>query len=900
MRKVLSYVLILALVLSSFSMAFAGSATELKTLSDVAGNANEEAIGVVYDLGIVTGNPDGTFQPTKAVTRAEFAAMITRALAIPESALAGYAKTNFKDTTGYTWAVPYLAFCNSKGIMLGDGQGNAMPGKTITVNEAVTMVLRALGYTNNSSELVGTWPSNYVTKAQELKLYDDVAKDLVGVDKANAAQIIYNALTVQKVAVNTDGETKKLWDVEPNAAGVGGTPTTLLSSGLNCDATSYVTIDNGQYADSLINMAKHIGEYGTVYTNDDDEIVAFIADSDVLVGRFTAANKFVTTDEEKEYTISLGNRIENKVAVDFTAAGNDRIQYLVNGENTGSYDDVAAMVTAKDGGSYGYLNGSKEYALHVDLSGKTIKDIYSAVEWTVVTADQVSKSDIDTIKDDHEFLGYDFVEEDNDEIDYTQFALVGISKLSDVKADDVVYIYTGANNKIRKIEVGTKTVEGVVKSYKAAKTDVAVKFTIGAETLKNAGQVINGAANFATDVTTDEVSEEVKVVLDARGYVYDFSNLTSASNFAVIEKADVEATAIDPRAKLLLSDGTEKSFSYDIEEKDEARILAGGPANITDLNPAEKSIMGYALDKDGVVTEANLFAVVADSIKLGNKGTIKTINGAAAAPGSAVTAAGAGITNAKIASDCVVFTYDYNGVADDANYTNATDWDVSSLDKIDIDKFIGAVVDGNGNITTDNNASVVLLFKEDHSYKLANGTKPGYDPTKVVAMLVPEASAKSGDKHYAVLNDLYTETNDDGDKVYRVVGYVDGTKLDALTSDRKYFQAAAPSLTDYENAGTIQLFEVRVDAKGVVTSVGNGDAPLAADVDGVVQSADSRTSVVVGGNRHAISEKAVIYRVDGDEYKVETGKIKDTDSVQLFETDDDEDGFDVVIIYNRP
>ena len=70
MKKVLSFVLVLALVLSSFSMAFASQSTEIKTLSDIEGNANAEAIQVNYDLGIVTGNPDGTFQPEKAVTRA--------------------------------------------------------------------------------------------------------------------------------------------------------------------------------------------------------------------------------------------------------------------------------------------------------------------------------------------------------------------------------------------------------------------------------------------------------------------------------------------------------------------------------------------------------------------------------------------------------------------------------------------------------------------------------------------------------------------------------------------------------------------------------------------------------------------------------------------------------------
>ena len=188
MKKVLALVLTFALVLTRFSLAFADDATTAptpegkagKALSDIAASPNKEAIGVVNDLGIVVGTPEGTFLPTKEVTRAEFAVMLTKALAIPNSALEGYSQTPFKDMAGYEWSTGYLAFCLSKGIMVGDGYGNAMPGRTVSLNEAVTMALRAIGYVDNSSELKGAWPANYVTKAQELDLYKDVAKDMVG------------------------------------------------------------------------------------------------------------------------------------------------------------------------------------------------------------------------------------------------------------------------------------------------------------------------------------------------------------------------------------------------------------------------------------------------------------------------------------------------------------------------------------------------------------------------------------------------------------------------------------------------------------------------------------------------------------------------------------------------
>ncbi|MCI8631751.1 MAG: S-layer homology domain-containing protein [Firmicutes bacterium] len=288
MKKVLSFVLVLTLVLGSFSMVFA--APEQKGLSDIAGSVNEEAIQVVNDLGIITGYDDGTFKGANNVTRAEFAAMITRALAIPESALAGYSTSTFKDTAGYGWAVPYLAFCQSKGIMIGDGNGNAMPGRTVTVNEAMTMVLRAIGYTNNSALLVGSWPANYVSLGQTLGLYDDVAAATT-INRESAAQVVYNVLTVALVQVATDGKTDK---VVAEKFGNETIYRTLLTSGLGCDidkkGAAYVITGEEP---SAINLMPYQGTYAVTYSKDDEIVAIGEVKSTFLTGDVDAEKKLL-------------------------------------------------------------------------------------------------------------------------------------------------------------------------------------------------------------------------------------------------------------------------------------------------------------------------------------------------------------------------------------------------------------------------------------------------------------------------------------------------------------------------------------------------------------------------------------------------------------------------------
>ncbi len=893
MKKVLALVLTFALVLTSFSLAFADNATTAptpegkagKALSDIAASPNREAIGVVNDLGIVVGTPEGTFLPTKEVTRAEFAVMLTKALAIPNSALEGYSQTPFKDMAGYEWSTGYLAFCLSKGIMVGDGYGNAMPGRTVSLNEAVTMALRAIGYVDNSSELKGAWPANYVTKAQELDLYKDVAKDMVGATRENAAQIIYNLLPIQKVAVDTDGKTNPLWDTLPSASSE-GVATTLFSAGLNCKLDGTRVVVDSDVENASINMAKNLGKYGKVYVNKKtSKIVAFLNESDQLVGRFTAVNKFVTSDDEKEYTVRSGVDKAKKLIVD-------------NGKTTTS--DVLITDATFTNSVFGANSAAKEYVLNVDLSGKTIKDIYSAVEWTVTTGQKVKASDLASIKSDKTLLNSKFGKDDNGEIAANEFELVGAATLADIKADDVVYVYA-TDKAIRKIEVSNKTVEGMVKSYKAATTDSKAKFAIGDKTFKNSKDVLNatGVTADALTVGVDNVTDEVKAFLDARGYVFDFEKTAKARNYAVVEK--ISTSGIDNQVKLFLADGTEKVFVYDASKTGiVVSTPAGSGGTPAAVVGAENKIIGYGLNKDGKITEANIFFTKA-TIKLGNKYYIESITGADPSSVDGTTVG----TTAKIANGVTVFVKKTNN-----------DYVVSSIDKVDIGKDI---------------ANAILLFDKKNDGHA--------DTYKVVAMVIPEANAKEGTKSYAVLNEQVLAANDAGDKVWDVKGFKDGVSLTTKTLDNTVFGTGyvAPTYTAYVPAApsgtpalvpgalTAKVWEVRVDAKGVVTDATEitavntftssvftaPSAKVYKTADAIhVEKADGRRSVegkgvtVASGSSPAlntnvyklpISDKAVFYRVEDGEYKVYSGGLKENDTAILYETNEDNDGFDIVV-----
>jgi hypothetical protein len=149
MRKVLSFVLVLSLVLGSFGMAFAAP------LSDIAGENSEEAVNVLTELGVVSGYPDGTYKPDNIVTRAEMAVIVVRALGLADYATG---TSSFSDMGGH-WSNPYVAYATSLGIIAGYPDGTFRPDKTVSYDEAATMLVAALGY--NADSLVGTWPANF-------------------------------------------------------------------------------------------------------------------------------------------------------------------------------------------------------------------------------------------------------------------------------------------------------------------------------------------------------------------------------------------------------------------------------------------------------------------------------------------------------------------------------------------------------------------------------------------------------------------------------------------------------------------------------------------------------------------------------------------------------------------
>lgn len=108
------------------------------TFTDVKNHANKTAIEALASRGIINGMSKDTFAPNKTMTRAEFAAIVTRALGLPAKDTKA-----FTDVPSSKWYAGYIGAANSSGIVNGVGSGKFNPDGTITRQEAAVMVARA-------------------------------------------------------------------------------------------------------------------------------------------------------------------------------------------------------------------------------------------------------------------------------------------------------------------------------------------------------------------------------------------------------------------------------------------------------------------------------------------------------------------------------------------------------------------------------------------------------------------------------------------------------------------------------------------------------------------------------------------------------------------------------------
>ncbi|MBZ4647005.1 MAG: S-layer protein, partial [Clostridia bacterium] len=293
LKKVLALVVVFAMMLST--VAFAA------VPSDVKGTSYETAVARLSALGVITGYADGTFKPDNTITRAEFAAVVVRALGYETAAKTAGGATKFSDVAAGHWASGYINLAASLGVINGMPDGTFAPDANVTYDQAVTMIVRALGY-EPAAQAKGGFPTGYLVIAAQEDITDD-AEGVAGTPASRGivAKLLDNSLEVplmvqvgygdslRFVKSGTDGtkvetllaDKLKATKVEARVTGIPRTDTALEDNEIELTLT-----DEGATAKvvEVLDGFNFEGVYGTqitAYLNKDDVIISYTIDDTV-------------------------------------------------------------------------------------------------------------------------------------------------------------------------------------------------------------------------------------------------------------------------------------------------------------------------------------------------------------------------------------------------------------------------------------------------------------------------------------------------------------------------------------------------------------------------------------------------------------------------------------------
>lgn len=373
LRKLLGAAIVVAMVLGTVGTGFAAVRTPTMVFTDIAGHPQESYILQTASLGIFAGYPDGTYRPDQEVTRAEFAKVVVAMLGLTSAAdiLKGTA-TNFPDVAADHWASGFINVAVAKGIIRGYPDGTFGPSDTILASQAVTMLIRALGY-NEMAEATATWPlgeiltaTNMATNAAGTTKKSILPSGFVATKKStrgDIAQLVANATGVHFCTGKSAVTNTWTYDTDRLLDKLG------TSMAVVADAAATVTLVSGVYkingidvaADAMIKGATAITEVherNVSYVQKDGKIVyvELLPKTSLVKGAYTTFTAASGT---------LADRVR-VAGVDYQVKATTK--YRVNSVDTNPTTGAAYVIA--DVSTAGFLGQKPEATLILDANGK--------------------------------------------------------------------------------------------------------------------------------------------------------------------------------------------------------------------------------------------------------------------------------------------------------------------------------------------------------------------------------------------------------------------------------------------------------------------------------------------------------------------------------------------------
>ncbi len=162
------------------------------SVSAVAGE--QEIANLLASMSIMNGYPDGELRLEQSVTRAEFSKIAIAASPYKNQVASSLSISPFGDVSYKHWAAPYVKLAVSNNLVTGYPDSTFRPDQTVLLEEAVTVMLKLLGYTND--DFGYSWPYGQLGLAENIGLLDDMSATVgTPMSRRDVMLLTYNLLT---------------------------------------------------------------------------------------------------------------------------------------------------------------------------------------------------------------------------------------------------------------------------------------------------------------------------------------------------------------------------------------------------------------------------------------------------------------------------------------------------------------------------------------------------------------------------------------------------------------------------------------------------------------------------------------------------------------------------------
>lgn len=445
----------------------------LTTLSGVTFAAETEVIDDIYkdamydlgSLGVLTGYEDGTMRFENLVTRAEYATMIVRLLGMESVADLCVADNKFADVSDDHWAKGYVSLLTGLDILNGYDETTFGPEDNVTFEQAVSIIVRVLGYEFVAAQN-GGYPNGDLVVGGTLDLYDDIkvnANDEPAT-RGTVALLLFNALDVpmmvdkgyngqEQYEVDDEKTLRTEHKLKRNRFSLSGrvtanSATSIYGSGALKE--NYVKIDDEIYHVGNTNAYDFLGQSVNFYIDDDEREKTIIS---------------IESDDNEFLTIASD---------EIVAVATDRITYCNNDGRKNDYADLTEEeqpVIIYNGKKISFsverLKIGSGYLKLLDYNGDSVFDVIFIDEYLNYLAEGIDEENGFIILKSYNnqtpsrFNGLTYI--DTNEFD-TRLYLADETpaELKDIKEWDILSIAVSEDGETVRIYIIDKKIAGVV------------------------------------------------------------------------------------------------------------------------------------------------------------------------------------------------------------------------------------------------------------------------------------------------------------------------------------------------------------------------------------------------------------------------------------------------------